>query len=145
MWLPSDEPGFKVHGSLKKSYLHDSCYIRVLDKGNESILFIKGEKIVGAWHLDIESLEEFYENKAIEVMFIGPESQIEIYKMSSKLFGTIIELNEESKLSLPVSIDFIMDRYNANNSTDRDKLLLQYRIREPSEVDVEKLIDDYTK
>jgi hypothetical protein len=65
--------------------------------------------------------------------------------MSSKLFGTIIELNEESKLSLPVSIDFIMDRYNANNSSDRDKLLLQYRIREPSEMDVEKLIDDYTK
>jgi hypothetical protein len=38
-----------------------------------------------------------------------------------------------------------MDRYNANNSTDRDKLLLQYRICEPSDIDVEKLIDDYTK
>ncbi len=145
MWLPSNEPEFKVNGSLKKSHLPDLGYIRILDRGNESILFTKDEKIVGAWHLSIESLEEFYENKAMEIMFIGPESQIEIYKMNSNLFQTIIELNEESKLSLPIEIDFILDRYNANNSVDRDKLLLKYRIREPSDHDVEKLINDYTK
>ena len=93
MWLPSNEPVFLVHGSLKKSNLPDLGYIRILDTGNESILFIRDEKIVGAWHLNIESLEEFYENKAIEIMFIGPKSQIEIYKMSCNLFETIIELN----------------------------------------------------
>lgn len=145
MWLPSSEPGIMVQGNLKKTQLPLLGYVRVLDKGNESIIFIKDEKIVGAWHLDVECLAESYENKAMELMVIGPESKIEIYELDSNLFETIIELNEESKISMPVEVDFIMDRYNANSPVDRDKLLLKYRIREPTEKDVENLIKEYTK
>lgn len=145
MWLPSNEPEFVANGSLKRSHLPNLGYLRVLDKGNESVLFIRNEKIVGAWHLDVESLEEFYENKAIKSIIITPESKVELYKMESKLFETIIELNEESKLSLPVEIDFLLEKYNINKSVDRDELLEKYRIREPSQKDVETLINEYTK
>ena len=145
MWLPSNEPEFVANGSLKRSHIPNLGYLRVLDKGNESVLFIKDEKIVGAWHLDVESLEEFYENKAIKSIIITSESKVELYKMEIKLFETIIELNEESKLSLPVEIDFILDKYNINKSVDRDELLEKYRIRELSQKDVETLINEYTK
>lgn len=145
MWLPSNEPEFVANGSLKQSHIPNLGYLRVLDKGNESVLFIKDEKIVGAWHLDVESLEEFYENKAIKSIIITSESKVELYKMEIKLFETIIELNEESKLSLPVEIDFILDKYNINKSVDRDELLEKYRIRELSQKDVETLINEYTK
>jgi len=144
MWLPSNEPEIVINGSLKKSHLPDMGYIRILDKGNESVLFIRDEKIIAAWHLDIETLEEHYENKAMEMMNIRPESQVEIYKMGSKLFETIIELNEESKLSLPVEIDFIIEKYTENSPVDRDKLLSKFGIREPSADDVETLINRFT-
>lgn len=145
MWLPSNEPEFVANGSLKRSNLPSLGYLRVLDKGNETVLFIKDEKIVGAWHLDVESLEEFYENKAIKSVIITPESKVELYKMETKLFETIIELNEETKLSLPIEIDFILVKYNINKSVDRDELLEKYKIREPSQKDVETLINEYTK
>lgn len=145
MWLPSNEPEFVANGSLKRSHLPSLGYLRVLDKGNETVLFIKDEKIVGAWHLDVESLEEFYENKAIKSIIITSESKVELYKMEIKLFETIIELNEETKLSLPIEIDFILVKYNINKSVDRDELLEKYKIREPSQKDVETLINEYTK
>jgi len=78
-------------------------------------------------------------------MMIRPESKVEIYKMNDKLFNTILELNEECKLSLPVELDFIIDKYDANNPVDRDKLLLKYGIRDPSENDLDTLIKEYTK
>lgn len=145
MWLPSNEPDRVMKGSLNKTHLPDLGYIRVLDKGNESILFIKNGKIVGAWHLDVDSLKESYENKAMELMIIRSESKIEVYNMEFKLFETIIELNEESKLSLPVEINFIMEKYDENSPVDRNKLLLKYGIRQPSEDDLETIINEYTK
>lgn len=145
MWLPSNEPEIVLKGSLKKSHLPKIGYLRVLDKGNESVLFIKDGKIVCAWHLDIETLEEYNENKAMDLMIITPESKVEIYRMDSKLFKTIIELNEESKLSLPLEIDFILEKYNENISIDRDELLQKYRIQELSENDVDNLINEYIK
>lgn len=145
MWLPSNEPETVVRGNLKKTHIPDLGYLRFVDKGNESILFTGNGKIVGAWHLDVESLEEYYETKAMKLMTIGPESKIEIYRMNENLFKTIIELNEECKLSLPVELDFIIEKYDANSPVDRDKLLLKYGIRDPSENDLDTLINEYTK
>ncbi len=145
MWFPSSEPEMVRRGNLKKTHIPDLGYIRFIDKGNESILFISEEKIVGAWYLDIDTLEEYYETKAMKLMMIRPESKVEIYKMNDKLFNTILELNEECKLSLPVELDFIIDKYDANNPVDRDKLLLKYGIRDPSENDLDTLIKEYTK
>lgn len=145
MWLPSNEPETVIKGNLKKSHIPELGYLRFLNDGNESILFINEGKIVGACYLDSKSLEEFYENRAMKLMAIGPESTVEIYKMKEKLFNTIIELNEECKLSLPVELDFIIDKYEANTPIDRDKLLLKYGIRDPSENDLDTLIKEYTK
>lgn len=145
MWFPSSEPEMVVKGKLKKSHIPDLGYLRFLDNGNESILFINNEKIVAAWHLDADSLEEFYETKAMKVMVIIPESEVEIYKLNENLFKTIIELNEECKLSLPVELDFIIEKIDAITPVDRDKLLLKYGIRDPSENDLNTLINEYTK
>ncbi len=145
MWLPSNEPEKVIRGHLKKKHIPELGYLRFLDESSESILFISEEKIVGAWYMDTDSLDEYYENKAMKLMMITPESQIEIYKMNESLFNTIMELNEECKLSLPVELDFLIDKYDTNTPVDRDKLLMKYRIKDPSENDLDTLINEYTK
>ena len=143
MWLPSNEPEKVIKGNLKKSEIPQRGCIRILDKGNESILFIKDEEIIGAWYLDINTLIEHYETEAMELLSINPESKVEIYNLESKLFKTIIELNEESKLSLPIEIDFIIEKFELNTPIDRDKLLLKYGIHDPSSTDLDTLIKKY--
>ena len=149
MWLPSNEPNFVMQGNLKKSQLPSLGYFRILTKGNEFLIFLKEMQVVGAWSFNIESFKECYENKALKLIEIEPESRIEIYEIDSNLFETIIELNEESKLSLPVKIDLILDKFKLNDSNNREdsvnreELLSKYRIHEPSEIDVESLLDDY--
>jgi hypothetical protein len=149
MWLPSNEPNLVIEGNLKKSQLPSLGYFRVLTKGNEFLIFMKEKLVVGAWSFNIDSLEELYENKALKLIEIEPESRIEIYEIDSNLFETIIELNEESKLSLPVKIDLILNKFKLNesinrkDSINRKELLSKYRIHEPSEIDVESLLEDY--
>jgi hypothetical protein len=144
MWLPSDEPKNKLYGNkLDKSYLPLYGYIRVLNDDYESILFLNEDLIVGAWYLDAKSLNELYENDAMEMVKILPESRIEIYEARGKLFKTIIELNDECKLSLPIRIDMFWDKIGLNNTDSRDELLSKYRINEPSVNDVESLINGY--
>lgn len=145
MWLPSSDPELEIRGNLKKSHIPELGYLRILNKTDESILFINEAKIVGAWYLDVNSLDEYYETRAMKLMVISPESKVEIYKMNDNLFNTIIELNEECKLSLPVELEFIIDKYDANSPIDRDKLLLKYGIRDPSENELDTLINEYTK
>lgn len=145
MWLPSSAPELEIRGNLKKSHIPELGYLRILNKTDESILFINEAKIVGAWYLDVNSLDEYYETSAMKLMVISPESKVEIYKMNDNLFNTIMELNEECKLSLPVELEFIIDKYDANSPIDRDKLLLKYGIRDPSENDLDTLINEYTK
>ena len=53
-----------------------------------------------------------------------------------------MELNEEIKLASEVGIDFLLDRVQVSESS-RDDLLSRYRIQQPSENDVESLINDY--
>lgn len=143
MWLPSNEPEKVIKGKLKKSEIPTLGYLRVLEKGNESVLFIKDEKIVGSWYLDINTLAEYYEAKAMELLTIKDGSKIEIYNMGSKLFETIVELNEESKLSLPVGIEFIVEKIGSNTPVDRNELLLKYGIRDPSSNDLDVIINQY--
>ncbi|AEG18922.1 DUF2226 domain-containing protein [Methanobacterium paludis] len=149
MWLPSNEPNLVIQGNLKKSQLPSLGYLRVLTKGNEFLIFLKEMLVVGAWSFNIESFKECYENKALKLIEIEHESRIEIYEIDSNLFETIIELNEESKLSLPVEIDVILNRFKLNEVVDREDsinrkdLLSKYRINEPSEIDVENLLEDY--
>ncbi len=144
MWLPSDEPKNKVYGNkLDKSYLPSSGYIRILNDDYESILILSDDLIVGAWYLDADSLNELYENDAMEKVKILPESRVEIYEAHGKLFKTIIELNEECKLSLPLRIDMFWDKIGLNSTDSREELLSKYRINEPSINDVESLINDY--
>ena len=144
MWLPSDEPKNKLYGNkLDKSYLPSLGYIKVLNDNCESILLLNEDLIVGAWYLDVRSLNELYENDAMEMVKILPESKIEIYEAGKKLFKTVMELNEECKLSLPLRIDMFWDKIGLNNIDSRDELLAKYRINEPSLNDVENLINDY--
>lgn len=111
MWLPSDEePKHVFHANLDKSKIPVNGYMRILSRLNESIISIKQGMIVGAWNLSTDSLKETYKNKAMELVDINFESAIEIYEMGKKLFGTIIELNEEVKLSSAVEIDFIRNK-----------------------------------
>jgi hypothetical protein len=143
MWLPSDEePKHVFHANLDKSKIPVNGYVRILSRMDESIIFIKQEMIVGAWNLSTNSLKEAYENKAMELMDINSESTIEIYEMGCKLFETIIELNEEVKLSSAVEIDFILNKVQ-DADVSRENLLSKYRIKEPSENDVENLLNDY--
>jgi hypothetical protein len=144
MWLPSDDPKEKMYGNrLEKDSIPSLGYIRVLNDNYESILFINQDLVVGAWHLDAKTLNELYENDAMEKVKIMGESAIEIYETSEKLFITVIELNEECKLSLPLSIDMFWDKIGLNSTDSREKLLSKYRIPEPSENDLENLINGY--
>ena len=144
MWLPSDEPKDKLYGNkLDKSYLPLYGYMRVLNENYESILFLSDNIVVGAWYLNVESLNELYENDAMEKVKILGESRIEIYETGQKLFKTILELNEECKLSLPIRIDMFWDKIGLNSTDSREELLSKYRINEPSVIDVDNLIKDY--
>jgi hypothetical protein len=144
MWLPSDDPREKLYGNkLEKENIPSLGYIRILNDDYESILFINMDLIVGAWHLDAQTLNELYENDAMEKIKIKSESIIEIYETSEKLFTTVIELNEECKLSLPLSVDMFWDKIGLNSTDSREKLLSKYRIAEPSENDLENLISGY--
>jgi hypothetical protein len=78
----------------------------------------------------------------MELVDINSESTIEIYEMGNKLFDTIIELNEEAKLSSALEIDFILNKVQ-DEDVSRENLLSKYRIKEPSENDVENLLKDY--
>ena len=143
MWLPSDEePKYVLSTSLEKSKIPTNGYVRILSRLDESIIFIKGGMIVGAWNLNTDSLKEVYENKAMDLVVINPESAIEVYEMGNKLFETIIELNDEVKLSSAVEIDIIFGKVR-DSEVSRENLLSKYRIKEPSENDVENLISDY--
>ncbi len=144
MWLPSDEPKNRLYGNkLDKSYLPQSGYIRILNDNYESILFLSDDLVVGAWYLNVKSLTELYENEAMEKVKILSESKIEIYETGGKLFKTILELNEECKLSLPIRIDMFWDKIGLNSTDSREELLSKYRINEPSAIDVDNLLKDY--
>lgn len=143
MWLPSDEePKHVLHANLDGSKIPVNGYVRILSRFDESIIFIKRRMIVGAWNLSTDSLKEVYENKAMGLVDINSESTIEIYEMGNKLFDTIIELNEEVKLSSALEIDFILNKIQ-DADVSRENLLSKYRIKEPSENDVENLLNDY--
>jgi len=141
MWLPSEDPHHMIRGNLKISHIPDLGYIKILDGGNESLLLIKDEKIVAAWNLNVKSLEETYENKAMDLVRISSESKIEVYKLDDKMFSTIVDLNEECKLPLPAKIDFLLEKQV--EEVDREGILSKYRIRDPSEDDIDNLLDDY--
>jgi hypothetical protein len=79
----------------------------------------------------------------MEKVKISSESRIEIYETNEKLFKTVLELNEECKLSLPLRIDMFWDKIGLNSTDSREELLSKYRIHEPSVNDVENLINDY--
>ena len=142
MWLPSEDPCHTViGGNLKISHIPDLGYLKILEGGNESLLLIETKKIIAAWNLNIKSLEETYENKALDMINISSESKIEVYKLDDKMFSTIVDLNEECKLPLPAEIDFIVNK--KVEKVNRDDLLSKYRIRDPSEDDIENLLNDY--
>ncbi|MEN4018441.1 MAG: DUF2226 domain-containing protein [Methanobacterium sp.] len=144
MWLPSDDPEEKVYGEkFKKENIPSLGYIRILNDDYESILFINDTLVVGAWHLDAGTLNELYENDAMEKIKIKTGSIIEIYESPEKLFTTILELNEECKLSLPLSVNMFWDKIGMKSTDSREELLSKYRISEPSENDLESLINDY--
>jgi Uncharacterized protein conserved in archaea len=110
MWLPSEDPEHTIRGNLKRSHIPELGYIKILEGGNESLLLIKNEKIVAAWNLNAESLEETHENKAMKLVDISPESRIEVYRIDDNMFSTIVDLNEECKLPLPIGIDFLLEK-----------------------------------
>jgi len=140
MWLPSDDPQHVIRGNLKISHVPEMGYVKILEGGNESLLLIKDQKIIAAWNLNIETLEETCENKAMKLVSISPESRIEIYKLDDKMFSTIIDLNEECKLPLPVEIGFLLEKVEEVN---REEVLSKYKIRDPSEDDIDNLLNDY--
>ena len=142
MWLPTDHPKTMDYSNLKRSHLPEYGYLRVLNPENEGIFFIKEKLIVGSWCMDVNSLEEFYENKAMEKIRILSNSNLEVYETDESLFETLIELNEECKLSLPIEIDLILNE-SVSDISSREDLLAKYRIRVPSDDDVESLIVDY--
>jgi hypothetical protein len=111
-----------------------------LEGGNESLLLIKNQKIIAAWNLNIETLAETRENKALNLVSISPESRIEIYKLDDKMFSTIVDLNEECKLPLPAEIEFLLEKVE---ETNREEILSKYKLRDPSEDDIDNLLNDY--
>lgn len=144
MWLHSDDPKEKTYGNkFSKESIPSLGYIKILNEDYESILFLNNGLIVGAWHLDALTLNELYENEAMEMVKILPESIIEVYETTQKLFNTVIELNEECKLSLPIKIDMFWDKIGFNSTDSREQLLSRYRINEPSKNDLESLINGY--
>ncbi len=118
-------------------------YLRILNKDNEAILFITEGMIVGSWCMDVLSLEEFYENKAMKMIKISSDSNLELYDMTSKMFNTLMELNEECKLSLPIEIDLLLNEIALFDIKSREDILAKYRIKEPSDQDLEGLLNDY--
>ncbi|MBI4812925.1 MAG: hypothetical protein HY802_00650 [Methanobacterium sp.] len=141
MWLPSEDPELTVRGNLKRSHIPELGYVKILEGGNESLLLVKDEKIIAAWNLNAESLEETHENKAMNMINISPESRIEVYQLDDNMFSTIIDLNEECKLPLPVEIEFLLE--NKAKEVNRTDVLSKYRIRDPSEDDIDNLLNDY--
>jgi len=141
MWLPSEDPEHTIRGNLKRSHIPELGYIKILEGGNESLLLIKNEKIVAAWNLNAESLEETNENKAMKLVDISPESRIEVYWIDDNMFSTIVDLNEECKLPLPIGIDFLLEK--KAKDVNRDDVLSKYKIRDPSEDDIDNLLDGY--
>ncbi|MBI5458850.1 DUF2226 domain-containing protein [Methanobacterium sp.] len=141
MWLPSEDPELTVRGNLKRSHIPELGYVKILEGGNESLLLVKDEKIIAAWNLNAESLEETHENKAMNMINISPESRIEVYQLDDNMFSTIIDLNEECKLPLPVEIEFLLE--NNAKEVNRTDVLSKYRIRDPSEDDIDNLLNDY--
>jgi hypothetical protein len=142
MWLPTEDPKIMEYGNLDKSDLPEFGYIKILNPDNEAVIFIKEGFIVGSWCMDASSLEEFHENKAMKSIDIAGDSKLEIYETNNSLFETLIELNEECKLSLPIEIKLIFNE-KVSDIASRKDLLEKYRIRAPSEEDVESLLLNY--
>ena len=144
MWFSLDDPEEKIYGkNFQKENIPSLGYMRVLNDDCESILFLNDDLIVGAWFRDIETLNELYENEAMKMVKILPESIVEIYEITLNLFNTVMELNEECKLSLPLKIDMFWDEMGLNSTDSREKLLSKYKINEPSEDDLENFINGY--
>lgn len=142
MWLPTEDPRIMEYENLNKSDLPEFGYIKIINQETEAVIFIKEGYIVGSWCMDVSSLEEFYENKAMKRIDIANNSKLEIYKTNYSLFETLIELNEECKLSMPIEIDLILNERVSDISSRKD-LLEKYRIRVPSEEDVDNLLVSY--
>jgi len=142
MWLPFDNPKKMDYRALKSSSLPEFSYIRILSGESETIVFIMREMMVGAWHLNLSTLEESHSHKAMEKIEINDDSIIEVYEADEDLFSTLIELNDESKLSIPLEADIIINEMFMDVSS-RDELLERYRIRVPSDESIERLISDY--
>ncbi|MFB2623340.1 DUF2226 domain-containing protein [Methanothermobacter marburgensis] len=142
MWLPFDNPKKMDYRALKSSSLPEFSYIRILSGESETIVFIMREMMVGAWHLNLSTLEESHSHKAMEKIEIDDDSIIEVYEADEDLFSTLIELNDESKLSIPLEADIIINEMFMDVSS-RDELLERYRIRVPSDESIERLISDY--
>jgi len=93
--------------------------------------------------MDIVSFNEYYENHSMKRFKISSESKIEVYKVDENFFNTLIELNEECKLSLPVDLDLLGNDSEILDISSREEILSKYRIREPSEDDLESLLNNY--
>ena len=144
MWLPSEEPKDIIYGNkFDETRIPSLGYIKVFNEDYEFILFINQNLIVGAWYLDTNSLSELYENDAMGVVKVLPESKIEMFELNLSLFETVIELNDECKLSLPFKIGMLWDKIGMNCDDSRETLLSRYRIKDPSEEDIDSLISGY--
>ena len=141
MWLPSEDPEITVRGNLKRSHIPLLGYIKILEGGNESLLLVKDGKIIAAWNLNVESLVETHENKAMKLVNISSESRIEVYQLDDTMFSTIVDLNEECKLPLPIVIDFLLEK--KVEDVNREDVLSKYKIRDPSEDDIDNLLNGY--
>mgnify|MGYP000847677446 FL=1 len=142
MWLPFDNPRKMDYNVLKRSSVPEFSYIRILDNENEAIIFVTGNNIVGAWHIDFNTLEETHSHKAMERLEINHDSVVEVYETDADLFETLIELNDESKLSIPIDAEIIINEMFLDKSS-REELLERYRIRVPTDEAIERLIEDY--
>jgi hypothetical protein len=144
MWFPSDEPKEILSGNnLDKLLIPSLGYLRILNENYEYILFLNDNLIVGAWCLDIKSLSELFQNEAMDVIKILPDSRIELFEINPRLFKTILDLNEECKLSLPIRIEMFWDKIGFNTNVSRETLLAKYRIKEPSEEHIKNLVSTY--
>ncbi|MBU4534547.1 MAG: hypothetical protein KKF16_01670 [Euryarchaeota archaeon] len=143
MWLPADQPIETIQGNLNTSSFPHAGYIRILNPDDESVVFINQNLIIGAWTMDIVSFNEYYENHSMKRFKISSESKIEVYKVDENFFNTLIELNEECKLSLPVDLDLLGNDSEILDISSREEILSKYRIREPSEDDLESLLNNY--
>ncbi|MBE2899718.1 hypothetical protein DNK57_02600 [Methanothermobacter thermautotrophicus] len=142
MWLPFDNPRKMDYSVLKRASMPEFSYIRILDNENEAIIFVMEDKIVGVWHIDLNTLKETHSHKAMERIEINHDSVIEVYETDLDLFETLIELNDESKLSIPIDAEIIINEMFLDRSS-REELLEMYRIRVPTDEAIESLIEDY--